>query len=230
MNFKYCFIYNSISIICSKTNPNVTITYNIYVTAPEHTLLLIFTRELECMNENTRCWGVCVIQITCALWSIYFIYKSQLQMLLCLPVVLHAARCCNFPGRRIVLVLDGSNPKNLREDCFIKDAGFVEFEGLPGLIKTSWLASPAFKSRYCVRAGGSKKYWSRRVINYSLTYPRTQLFIYTPTSSLRPERTTQWSHWRGSCWSGFVPAGAVEQGEQLLPRGWSRGSHARPKK
>ena len=47
-----------------------------------------------------------------------------------------------------MLVLDG-NMKNRRDVCFAKDAGFVEFEGLPGLIKTGCTASPAYKSQYC---------------------------------------------------------------------------------
>lgn len=48
-----------------------------------------------------------------------------------------------------MLVLDG-NMKNYRDVCHAKDAGFIEFEGLEGSIKTGCSASPDFKSRYCV--------------------------------------------------------------------------------
>ena len=58
------------------------------------------------------------------------------------------AHSCSFPGCGTVLVLDG-NMKNRRDVCFAKDAGFIEFEGLPGLIKTGCTASPAYKSQYC---------------------------------------------------------------------------------
>ena len=39
--------------------------------------------------------------------------------------------------------------KNRRDICFAKDAGYIEFDDLPGLIKTGCTATPAFKSRYC---------------------------------------------------------------------------------
>lgn len=39
--------------------------------------------------------------------------------------------------------------KNRRDICYAKDAGFIEFEGLPGAITTGCQASPAYKSRYC---------------------------------------------------------------------------------
>ena len=55
---------------------------------------------------------------------------------------------CKFPGCGTVLILDG-NMKNRRDICYAKDAGFIEFEGLPGAITTGCQASPAYKSRYC---------------------------------------------------------------------------------
>ena len=55
---------------------------------------------------------------------------------------------CLLPGCRSVLVLDG-NMKDQREVCYAKDAGFVQFSGLPGAVKTGCVASPAFMSRYC---------------------------------------------------------------------------------
>ena len=33
--------------------------------------------------------------------------------------------------------------------CNAKDAGFIQFDNLPGLIKTRCTATPAFKNRYC---------------------------------------------------------------------------------
>ena len=60
----------------------------------------------------------------------------------------HSEHKCNYPGCINVLVLDG-NMKNRRDICSAKDAGYVEYPGLPGRIKTGCMASPAFKSRYC---------------------------------------------------------------------------------
>ena len=48
------------------------------------------------------------------------------------------------------MVLDG-NMKNKRDVCYAKDAGFIEFDGLSGSIKTGCPATPGFKSRYCTR-------------------------------------------------------------------------------
>ena len=39
--------------------------------------------------------------------------------------------------------------KNRRDVCYAKDAGFIQFDGLPGLIKTGCTSTPAFKSHYC---------------------------------------------------------------------------------
>lgn len=47
-----------------------------------------------------------------------------------------------------MLVLDG-NLKNRRDVCYAKDAGFIQFEGLSGSIKTGCPATPTFKSRFC---------------------------------------------------------------------------------
>ena len=60
------------------------------------------------------------------------------------------AHRCTFPGCGSVLVLDG-NMKNQRDVCYAKDAGFIQFEGLKGTIKTGCIATPAFNSRYCVK-------------------------------------------------------------------------------
>ena len=39
--------------------------------------------------------------------------------------------------------------KNRRDVCMAKDAGYMEFQGLPGKVKTGCQASPSYKSRYC---------------------------------------------------------------------------------
>ena len=38
-----------------------------------------------------------------------------------------------------------------RDVCFAKDAGFIQFDGLPESIKKGCPAMPAFKSRYCTQ-------------------------------------------------------------------------------
>ena len=55
---------------------------------------------------------------------------------------------CKFPRCGKALVLDG-NMKNQRDVCMAKDAGFAEFTGLPGKIKTGCTHTPAFKNRFC---------------------------------------------------------------------------------
>ena len=66
-----------------------------------------------------------------------------------LPPLNIKAHSCSFPGCGSVLVMDG-NMKNRRDVCFAKDAGYIQFDGLSGSIKTGCPASPAFKSRYCL--------------------------------------------------------------------------------
>ena len=55
---------------------------------------------------------------------------------------------CKYPGCKEVLVIDG-NMKNRRDVCMAKDAGCIQYPGLPGHIKSGCTASPQFKSRYC---------------------------------------------------------------------------------
>ena len=47
-----------------------------------------------------------------------------------------------------MLVLDG-NMKNQREVCMAKDAGYTQFTGLLGSVKTGCPRTPAYKCRYC---------------------------------------------------------------------------------
>ena len=55
---------------------------------------------------------------------------------------------CTYPGCEGVLVLDG-NMKNRRDVCMARDAGYTEYEGLPGSIKTGCMNSPEPNSIYC---------------------------------------------------------------------------------
>ena len=75
-----------------------------------------------------------------------------MRLPLTIPVFLNtfitAAHSCGFPGCHRVLVLDG-NMKNRRDVCYAKVAGFIQFDGLSGSIKTGCPATPAFKNRYC---------------------------------------------------------------------------------
>ena len=47
-----------------------------------------------------------------------------------------------------MLVIDG-NMKNRRDICAASEAGFTEYEGLPGSIKTGCQLSPGYQSKYC---------------------------------------------------------------------------------
>ena len=67
-------------------------------------------------------------------------------------ILIFVAHRCKFPGCGSVFVLDG-NMKNRRDVCYAKDAGFIQFDGLPGLIKTGCTSTPAFKSHYCSHHG-----------------------------------------------------------------------------
>ena len=55
---------------------------------------------------------------------------------------------CNAPGCGSVLVIDG-NCKNSRDVCKARDAGFVEYEGLQGVVKTGCMNTPKLGSRFC---------------------------------------------------------------------------------
>ena len=55
---------------------------------------------------------------------------------------------CSLPGCKNVLVIDG-NMKNRHDVCAASEAGFVEYEGLPGMIKTGCQLSPTNYSKYC---------------------------------------------------------------------------------
>lgn len=57
---------------------------------------------------------------------------------------------CNYYGCKNVLVIDG-NMKNKRDICAATEAGYIAYEGLPGVIKTGCQQSPGYQSRYCYK-------------------------------------------------------------------------------
>ncbi len=64
------------------------------------------------------------------------------------PLVCFSGHKCTFPGCQSVIVIDG-NMKNRRDICAATEAGFTEYEGLPGAIKTGCQLSPGYQSKYC---------------------------------------------------------------------------------
>ena len=58
--------------------------------------------------------------------------------------IFFSAHTCKFPGCQKVIVLDG-NMKNRRHVCNAKDAGYIEYPGLPGRVKTGCMKSPQHK-------------------------------------------------------------------------------------
>lgn len=69
-----------------------------------------------------------------------------------MEVSTHLHTTCRPPlpekGCSTVLVLDG-NQKNNRPVCAAEDAGFVEYTGLPGKVKTGCMDTPEQKSCFC---------------------------------------------------------------------------------
>ena len=55
---------------------------------------------------------------------------------------------CPAAGCGSVLVFDG-NCKNYRDVCKARDAGYVEYEGLKGVVKTGCMNTPKLQSRFC---------------------------------------------------------------------------------
>lgn len=66
-----------------------------------------------------------------------------------LHVRMHApGHRCQNRGCGTVLVLDG-NQKNNRSVCAAEEAGYVEYAGLPGKVKTGCLKTPEQQSTFC---------------------------------------------------------------------------------
>ena len=55
---------------------------------------------------------------------------------------------CSVSGCGTVLVVDG-NMKNHRSVCAASDAGYIEYDGLPGRVKTGCTNTPEQKNRFC---------------------------------------------------------------------------------
>ena len=55
---------------------------------------------------------------------------------------------CNINGCKRNLVLDG-NFDNNRECCMAKGSGYIEYESLPGEIKTGCTRTPKLGARFC---------------------------------------------------------------------------------
>ena len=55
---------------------------------------------------------------------------------------------CGTVGCGHALVVDG-NMKNHQDVCFAKNAGYVEFKGLPGRVRSGCPNTPTHKLRYC---------------------------------------------------------------------------------
>jgi len=55
---------------------------------------------------------------------------------------------CSTNGCGKVLVIDG-NMKNHRSVCAASEAGYIEYDGLPGRVKTGCTNTPEQKSRFC---------------------------------------------------------------------------------
>ena len=58
------------------------------------------------------------------------------------------AHRCRYPGCGGVIILDG-NMKNQRNICAATEAGYVQYQHLPGSIKTGCQLSPPSTSKYC---------------------------------------------------------------------------------
>ena len=72
---------------------------------------------------------------------------------MCMCSHLHSCVCitehrCQSNGCGYVIVVDG-NMKNHRDVCFAASAGYVEYKGLTGRVRTGCPNTPEFKSHYC---------------------------------------------------------------------------------
>lgn len=60
----------------------------------------------------------------------------------------NAGHRCAKKGCGYALVIDG-NMKNHRDCCFAINAGYIEYKGLPGRVRSGCPNTPDYKSRYC---------------------------------------------------------------------------------
>jgi len=63
-------------------------------------------------------------------------------------VIILTEHRCSKTGCGSVVVIDG-NMKNHRSVCYATHAGYAEYDGLPGVIKTGCPNTPIYKSRFC---------------------------------------------------------------------------------
>lgn len=79
-----------------------------------------------------------------------FLYNSKLEsiIIICVNFCFSVAHRCKKAGCGSVLVLDGYM-KNHRDVCEAKDAGFVEYRGMPGRVKTGCMETLEQRSKYC---------------------------------------------------------------------------------
>ena len=111
------------------------------------------TANCPCVCEPQRNLRFCNPSILCTLLLLLYIQNIRLtcpveKLVIIIVIIFIIAHSCKYPGCQEVLVLDG-NMKNRRAVCLAKDAGFVEYTGLPGHTKTGCMALPHYKSRYC---------------------------------------------------------------------------------
>lgn len=61
---------------------------------------------------------------------------------------MHTGHRCSVRGCGKVLVIDG-NMKNHCAVCAASEAGYIEYDGLPGRVKTGCTNTPEQKNRFC---------------------------------------------------------------------------------
>ena len=62
--------------------------------------------------------------------------------------IIYVGHRCQIPGCGLAFVVDG-NMKNHRDVCLATNAGYAEYNGLPGRVRTSCPNYPDYKSSYC---------------------------------------------------------------------------------
>lgn len=100
-----------------------------------HLTTMKFSKELPLCTTNSF---INTIQVCCDQKSITL--NSFLLSL---------AHRCSKQGCGLVLILDG-NLKNSRDVCAAEDAGFVEYAGLPGQVKTGCMETPQQSGKFCL--------------------------------------------------------------------------------
>ena len=59
----------------------------------------------------------------------------------------YKGHCCSISGCGKILVIDG-NMKNHRSVCAASEAGYLQYDGLPGRVKTGCTNTPEQRSRF----------------------------------------------------------------------------------